>query len=201
MTAVCYVPGTVIIECGHCHAKYQYDEAKFEGKPSKKIRCAKCQQVFEIFAPAKAPAAKAEADSTVTRSTRTFAGVAAGGSSAADAVAGGAKHDAGYPPLPENRRYSIAVIDGPDAGTVHRVEKSHIVIGRSGADIPLNDNEASRNHAAIDIRGGLVLLEDLGSTNGTMLDGERISEAVEIQNHTEFQIGSSTLMLIITEVD
>jgi pSer/pThr/pTyr-binding forkhead associated (FHA) protein len=75
------------------------------------------------------------------------------------------------------------------------------VIGRSAADLILNDTESSRNHAAIEVRDALVLLEDLGSTNGTMIDGERISGPVELQNQMEFQVGSTTLMLIVTETD
>src|SRR5512140_1317014 len=47
----------LIIECSYCHARYNYDEARFEGKPSKKIRCAKCQEIFEIRNPRPAPAA------------------------------------------------------------------------------------------------------------------------------------------------
>lgn len=194
----------------HCHAKYQYDPAKFEGKPSKKIRCAKCQQVFEIFAPAPAPAAapaeevptppkkKLESDDTVSRPVRTLSGTHA---LPGDGILAGAKRAAGYPPLPDGKRFSLAIIDGPDAGSVHRIDKSHVVIGRSGADIPLNDGEVSRSHAAIDIRGALILLEDSGSTNGTLMSGERITAPVELQNHSEFTVGSSTLMLIITEVD
>jgi predicted Zn finger-like uncharacterized protein len=180
----------LIIECVHCHAKYQYDEARFEGKPSKKIRCAKCQQVFEIFAPSTAPKPLKPAiqpDATMTRRE--------------GATASGTRPAESYPALPDGKRFSLAVIDGPDAGTVHRVEKSHIVIGRSGTDIPLNDSEVSRNHAAVDVRGALVLLEDIGSTNGTLVSGERISGAVELQNHSEFQVGSTTLMLIITDED
>ena len=42
----------MIIECSHCKTKYQYDEERFERKPSKKIRCAKCHQIFEIQNPA-----------------------------------------------------------------------------------------------------------------------------------------------------
>src|SRR6478672_5638649 len=42
----------VIIECSNCHARYQYDEDRFERKPSKKIKCAKCSTVFEIHNPA-----------------------------------------------------------------------------------------------------------------------------------------------------
>jgi pSer/pThr/pTyr-binding forkhead associated (FHA) protein len=105
------------------------------------------------------------------------------------------------PLITGDKRYSLAIIDGPDAGTVFRVERARSIIGRSGADIPLNDSEASRNHAVLDVRGGIVLLEDLGSTNGTSMAGERLSGPVDLQNHTEFQIGSTTLMLIITEID
>ena len=45
----------MIIQCPKCQARYQYDTARFEGKPSKKIRCAKCQDVFEITNPESAP--------------------------------------------------------------------------------------------------------------------------------------------------
>src|SRR5437870_7214366 len=45
----------LIIECTNCRARYQYDEERFERKPSKKIKCAKCGTVFEIQNPAYAP--------------------------------------------------------------------------------------------------------------------------------------------------
>src|SRR5688572_12551319 len=47
----------VIIECPACHSKYQYDEERFERKPAKKIKCARCANVFEIQNPAFAPKA------------------------------------------------------------------------------------------------------------------------------------------------
>src|SRR5436190_11127788 len=58
----------VIIECTNCHARYQYDEDRFERRPSKKIKCAKCSTIFEIHNPAFAskPVA-AGADMTHTR--------------------------------------------------------------------------------------------------------------------------------------
>ena len=219
----------MIIECSHCHAKYQYDEAKFEGKPSKKIRCAKCQQVFEIFNPSAArsessasaengtnapssapsrvaPAPKPPIDSTMTRPPRprTIAGdVALPGGTAErrldpTAILSERREN---PKITGDLRYSLAIIDGPDAGTVFRVENVRTIIGRTGADFALNDSESSRNHAVLDIRGGLILLEDLGSTNGTIMNGTRIEGPVELQNQSEFQIGSTTLMLIITDVD
>src|SRR4051794_15703040 len=61
----------VIIECTNCHARYQYDEDRFERKPSKKIKCAKCTTIFEIHNPAfaaKPVAAAADGgDMTYTR--------------------------------------------------------------------------------------------------------------------------------------
>jgi pSer/pThr/pTyr-binding forkhead associated (FHA) protein len=105
----------------------------------------------------------------------------------------------GTPRLPPGRRLSLAIIDGPDAGKVFRIEKPKVVIGRSGADLVLNDDEASRHHAALEVRDTVVVLQDLGSTNGTLVDGNRINGQTEITNQSEFQVGSSTLMLIITE--
>src|SRR5437870_573358 len=48
-------PALIIIECPNCHARYQYDEERFERKPSKKIKCAKCATIFDIQNPAFAP--------------------------------------------------------------------------------------------------------------------------------------------------
>ena len=101
--------------------------------------------------------------------------------------------------MPQGKRLSLAVINGPDAGSVYRIEKPRITIGRSGADLNLNDTESSRNHAAIEIRDLTYVLVDLKSTNGTLVDGQKITSPVELQNHGEFQIGSTTIMLIVTE--
>jgi pSer/pThr/pTyr-binding forkhead associated (FHA) protein len=101
--------------------------------------------------------------------------------------------------LPVGKRLSLAIIDGPDAGSVFRMEKPRVTIGRSNADLTLNDTEASRQHAAVEVHDSIYLLNDLGSTNGTMMDGHRISEPTELQNQSEFQVGGTTLMLIVTD--
>ena len=49
------------------------------------------------------------------------------------------------------------------------------------------------------MRDQVVTLEDLKSTNGTLVDDARLTEPVEIQDKSEFQIGGTTLMLIVTE--
>ena len=101
--------------------------------------------------------------------------------------------------MPSGRRLSLAIIDGPDAGSVFRIEKPRVTIGRANADLTLNDSEASRQHAAVEVRDTLYTLVDLGSTNGTLFEGQKVNGSIELQNHAEFVVGNSTLMLIVTE--
>lgn len=194
----------MIIECSSCRARYQYDEDRFERKPSKKIKCAKCGTVFEIHNPAFAPKPVAEAgdmtyakrEETRTRSNEPVPPTEATTESSIPQAPTGKVN---APLLPTGKRLSLAIIDGPDAGTVYRIEKPRVTIGRSGADLTLNDSEASRQHAAIEVRDTTYLLEDLKSTNGTLVGGDRITEAVEMQDKSEFQVGATTLMLIVTD--
>ena len=200
----------MIIECPACHAKYQYDEQRFEGKPSKKIKCARCQQIFDIHNPAAAAAAKTPepapaavaapaGDSTFTsRGDRTQSRPIPTHDTTEQSPIPEPK-PANALQLPNGKRLSLAVLDGPDAGTVFRVEKPRVTIGRAGADLTLNDSEASRQHAAVEIRDTSYTVSDLGSTNGTLVDGSRIEAPVELTDKSEFQVGSTTLMLIVTE--
>lgn len=177
----------MIIECPECQAQYQYDTARFEGKSSKKIRCAKCKSIFEVLNPSAEapPQGSTSPDETVTK--RPSQPIRAAGKETA--------------PIPEGRRYSLAILDGAGAGSVMRIERSRVTVGRSDADLVIQDGEASRYHAALELRGGSMWLEDLGSTNGTFYAGQKIEDPVELQNQSEFQIGGTTLMLIVTEVD
>lgn len=225
----------MIIECTNCHSKYQYNEERFEGKASKKIKCAKCATVFEIFNPALSPGAPAPAP--VAAAVPASAPAAAPPRAAAPAPAAApavqraptvsnvpigdqtfhrkpqpkpvepeaeAQPQTGKQPLPglqmpTGKRLSLAIIDGPDAGSVHRMEKPRVTIGRSGADIVINDTEASRQHAAVEIRDLAYSVVDLGSTNGTLVNGEKITEPTELVDKGEFVIGGSTIMLIVTD--
>jgi predicted Zn finger-like uncharacterized protein len=194
----------VIIECTSCHARYQYDEDRFERKPSKKIKCAKCGTVFEIhnpaFAPKKSTQEKALSDMTFAKREESKPKVQDTTSQSAIPAAPPRRTDkVAAPQLPAGRRLSLAVINGPDAGSVYRIEKPRVTIGRTGADLALSDTEVSRVHAAVEIRDTTYLVEDLKSTNGTLIDGQRISGQAELQNQSEFQIGGTTIMLIVTE--
>lgn len=192
----------MIIECTSCHSKYQYDEDRFERKPSKKIKCAKCQTVFEIHNPAfNAPAKpKIDIESTASRHDDTqHRKMPKLQETTEQSPIPSTDQSAITPKLPLGKRLSLAIIDGPDAGSVYRIEKPRVTIGRANADLTLNDTEASRQHAAVEIRDTVYLLEDLGSTNGTLLDGRRITESTELQDKAEFVVGGSTLMFIVTD--
>lgn len=190
----------MIIECPSCQAKYNYDEDRFDRKPSKKIKCARCANVFEIHNPAFATKddtdPRNELDATSAKPAPKVIET-----TEQSPLPNARRTDQNEPALalPAGRRLSLAILDGPDAGQVYRIEKPRITVGRSGADLTLNDNESSRQHAAVEIRDMLITVQDLGSTNGTLVGGEKITEPVELSNQSEFQVGATTLMLIVTE--
>jgi predicted Zn finger-like uncharacterized protein len=191
----------VIIECPACHSKYQYDEERFERKPSKKIKCARCKDVFEIQNPAFAP----KAATATPVGDRTFASsgkqqpVAPHDTTEQSPIPQKDTGEKEALALPQGKRLSLAILDGPDAGSVFRIDKPRVTIGRSNADLTLNDTEASRLHAAVEVRDTLYSVADLGSTNGTLIGGERITESAELSDKSEFQVGATTLMLIVTD--
>lgn len=201
-TSFCYRPADVIIECPGCHSKYQYDEERFERKPSKKIKCARCQQIFEVRNPAFAPrepVAVDVGDSTFTsRTDKTQSAPLPVRDTTEQSPIPTGRHEPAMQ-LPAGKRLSLAILDGPDAGSVFRIEKPRITIGRSNADLTLNDTEASRQHAAVEIHDTTYHLLDLGSTNGTLVGGTKIEGTFELSDKAEFQVGATTLMLIVTD--
>jgi hypothetical protein len=67
-------------------------------------------------------------------------------------------------------------------------------IGRGGeADLRLDDPGVSRNHAEVRVSGDRVSIRDLGSTNGILLDGQRVGET-DLEDGTAVVLGSTTLV-------
>ena len=73
-------------------------------------------------------------------------------------------------------RYQLVMRSGPNPGATYPLDVSQTSIGRDGSNtISINDAEVSRHHARMTLQGGKIVLEDLGSTNGTSVNGNRIS--------------------------
>ena len=251
----------MIIQCSSCQARYNYDESRFASALTKKIRCTRCQTIFEIVnpagaakpktparpAPAPPPAPPREARPTglpgpddfaldetalTEASKRRRAMIPGAPARAVPTVVtppipleAAVAPDATAPPpgfpkagttdkapaveaagferrlrLPVGYRFSLACISGPEAGRIFEITKPKVVIGRAQADIVVADIQCSRQHAAIEVLDDKVFLVDLNSTNGTWIGEERVSR-VEIENRAEFEIGTTTLMLIRSATD
>lgn len=92
----------------------------------------------------------------------------------------------------------LHVVAGPDAGGVHLLHGGQIRIGRSAeADVPLDDPDVSRLHCAVTVsEDGRVAVADLGSTNGTSLDGTEVRDRpVRFPPGALLRLGESTLRL------
>ena len=75
-------------------------------------------------------------------------------------------------------RHRIRVVAGPDRGLTKQLERATIRIGTAPtADVCLHDDTVSRQHAELSVRGLTYVLRDLGSTNGTRINGVSIETA------------------------
>jgi len=100
--------------------------------------------------------------------------------------------------LPKDKTITIVVISGRSRGLLHRLIKPLASVGRigGGADVEIDDPEASDLHCAVGVNGDLVRLCDLGSGNGTYVNGERVRTA-GLNHLSEFRVGSSLLLVTI----
>ena len=75
-------------------------------------------------------------------------------------------------------RFQLVMRSGPTVGAVYPLEGESISIGRDASNgVHINDAEVSRRHARLQFQGGKYVIEDVGSTNGTHVNGQRLSSA------------------------
>jgi Protein of unknown function (DUF3662)/Inner membrane component of T3SS, cytoplasmic domain len=102
-------------------------------------------------------------------------------------------YDQGYgqPPMHGGGGRNIRLVSGD--GRTYPLQMGSTVIGRGDqANLRLPDVGISRRHARLDFDGAQVVLTDLGSTNGTMVNGQRVS-AVALNPGDMIQLGTTTL--------
>lgn len=81
-------------------------------------------------------------------------------------------------PDPDQPILSLVIHAGTDAGMVFPLKRGSYRIGRKSSDITIADPGISREHARLEVTDTSVTITDLGSANGTLVDGERRREAI-----------------------
>jgi hypothetical protein len=174
------------VACSNCGAQHSLPDKQLVGLPRVQFQCGKCGKstVVEI-----APSPDA------TQVLTPLPGFAR--SAGAPWLAGAAGAEANSLQLPSGKAIALSVIAGPSRGLVYSVEKPRVVLGRADADIVINDKEISRWHCSIEIKGDVIRLRDMDSTNGTYFADERVRVA-ELHHLSEFRIGTSVILVSVT---
>ena len=87
--------------------------------------------------------------------------------------------------------------EGPLAGELRELH-GELTMGRGEGDIVLNDHQVSRRHLLLRPVGDVLHVEDLGSSNGTFVNGHRITGPVSAGNGDAINIGTSELVVQVT---
>ena len=96
--------------------------------------------------------------------------------------------------------WALVAYAGISLGRVFPLSPGEIIVGRApDVGLTLLDGEVSRQHARIRVEAGRVLLEDLGSTNGTQVNGELVRGLVEVHTGDRLAIGGHVLKLVFLD--
>ncbi|MWC00221.1 FHA domain-containing protein FhaB/FipA [Agromyces seonyuensis] len=109
----------------------------------------------------------------------------------------------GYPSSPVDRSDAgndnaskLVITSGPRAGAEFPLGRDEITIGRSGdSAIIIRDDYTSTHHARLMLWNGRWMIQDLDSTNGTFLDGSRVTVPVPVPLGATVKVGATTFEL------
>ncbi len=92
--------------------------------------------------------------------------------------------------------YQLTMRSGPTPGKTYPIDQEELILGRDLAnEIAISDPEVSRRHARFFVKNDNIHVEDLGSTNGTFLNGERISSPQQLRFGDVLTLGESIVLV------
>jgi signal transduction histidine kinase/pSer/pThr/pTyr-binding forkhead associated (FHA) protein len=89
---------------------------------------------------------------------------------------------------------TLLVLQGPDKGRRFELPDALTLIGRGSEQLPLTDNTVSRRHAQLLPKDGSWVLKDLGSSNGTYVNGIRVDNTYDLKLGDQIRVGRSLLV-------
>ena len=90
----------------------------------------------------------------------------------------------------------LLVVQGTDAGALFEVSGT-VVVGRDpSSDFVLDDSQVSRRHLQLHVDGGRAVVEDLGSANGTFVNGGLLGDRALVEHGDRIQVGNTLLELV-----
>jgi FHA domain len=92
--------------------------------------------------------------------------------------------------------FQLVMRSGPTPGATFALEGDQLIIGRDvTSNIAIGDAEVSRKHARLTFQGGKYVIEDLGSTNGTFVNGQRLTGPVVLKPGDLVALGEQIVLM------
>jgi diguanylate cyclase (GGDEF)-like protein len=103
--------------------------------------------------------------------------------------------DAGRRKSGKRDRCTVTLLTGVEAGLVYSIDAEETVLGRGhGCRVRIEDSALSRRHCRLLRRDDGFVIEDMGSTNGTFVDGEPVREPRRLEDGVRIQMGRDTVL-------
>lgn len=93
--------------------------------------------------------------------------------------------------------YPVVVVRQAGRRPLHVQVRDAVEVGRQCDGLLIEDAQASRRHLVLRLAGERVMVEDLGSTNGTLLDGSPISAPVVLRSGSVIRLGDTSIELVV----
>lgn len=97
-------------------------------------------------------------------------------------------------PTPQSIVPTLQIMHGPMSGRLYKLDRDVVVVGRNpDCDVVLQPKSVSRKHAVVSRVGSSFEVKDLGSTRGTIVNGQKLTEPAQLKDGDTLQIGELQL--------